>query len=135
MAGPSDAEWPMHAEEMGALTEKVIGCAYAVSNELGCGFLGKVYENALALELRNAGLDVKQQWPLAVLYRGDLVGEYTADILVGNCILIELKAAKKLDDIHLAQCLNYLKAAGLKLCLLLNFGQPKVEVKRVVRRL
>jgi len=125
----------MNADEMNALTEKVIGCAYAVSNELGCGFLEKVYENALAHELRRAGLGVKQQWPVAVLYHGELVGEYTADLLVEDCILLELKAVRELGDVHLAQCLNYLKATGLRLCLLLNFGKPRVEVKRVVRRL
>ena len=122
------------AAEMDKLSERIIGCAYAVSNGLGAGFLEKVYENALAHELRKAGLRVEQQRPLRVQYDGVVVGEYAADLLVEDCILVELKAVKALDDIHLAQCLNYLKATGLSLCLLINFGKPSVDVKRVVNR-
>ena len=121
------------AEELNQITERVIGCAYTVSNGLGAGFLEKVYENALAHELRKNGLDVIQQHPIQVLYDGVVVGDFVADLLVEHEVLVELKAVKALDDVHLAQCLNYLKATGRSLCLLLNFGTPRVQVKRVVR--
>jgi len=117
---------------MRQLTHKVIQCAFTVSNTLGCGFLEKVYENALAHELRKAGLQVQQQHAITVFYDGAAVGEYTADLLVDGVLLVELKAVKDLDDIHLAQCLNYLKATNLRLCLLMNFGKPKLEVRRIV---
>lgn len=119
-------------EEMDSLSERIIGCAYTVSNGLGAGFLEKVYENALAHELRKSELRVEQQRPLRVEYDGVVVGEYAADLLVEGCILEELKAIKELDDVHLAQCLNYLKATGLSLCLLINFGKPKAQVRRAV---
>ena len=122
----------INRNEMKQLTEKVISCAFAVSNTLGCGFLEKVYENALAHELRKVGLQVQQQHAIAVCYDGVAVGEYTADLLGGGVLLVELKAVKDLDDIHLAQCLNYLKATNLRLCLLTNFAKPKVEIRRVV---
>jgi len=121
-------------EVMDQLSERIIGCAYSVSNGLGAGFLEKVYENALAHELRKAGLRVEQQRPLRVEYDGVVVGEYAADLLVEGCVLVELKAVKEFDEIHLAQCLNYLKATGLSLCLLINFGKPKAEVRRIVNR-
>ncbi len=117
---------------MNEITEKVIGCAYRVANALGPGFLEKVYENALALELGRAGLQVEQQARTTVMYEGKAVGEYFADLLVERSVIVELKAAKSLDDIHMAQCLNYLKATGLRICLLLNFGRPSLEVKRIV---
>src|SRR5688500_14627357 len=113
-----------------ALTEKIIGCVYRVSNELGCGFLEKVYENALAHELRKAGLFVESQKAINVIYDGIVVGEYFADLLVEGVVVLELKAVKACDDVHSAQCLNYLKATGLSICLLSNFGKPKVEIKR-----
>jgi GxxExxY protein len=126
----------MHADEHGLkedkITEKVIGCAYTVSNTLGCGFLEKVYENALAHEIRKAGLKVAQQHGIQIRYDGILVGEYVADLLVEGTVLVELKAVKSLDDIHAAQCLNYLKATGIQICLLINFGRPRVEIKRIV---
>src|SRR6185369_17253877 len=100
------------------ITEKVIGCAYTVANALGTGFLEKVYENALAHEIRKNGLDVNQQSAISVLYDGIVVGEYVSDLLVENEILVELKAVKALDNIHMAQCMNYLRATGLKVCLL-----------------
>ena len=120
----------MNDDELNALTEKVIGAAFEVSNTLGAGFLEKVYENALAIELRKSGLDVKQQAPINVLYDGIVVGEYFADLLVSDALIVELKAVKEFSDAHAAQCLNYLKATGLPICLLLNFGKPRVEVKR-----
>jgi GxxExxY protein len=121
----------LNKSQMKQLTEKVIQCAFAVSNTLGCGFLEKVYENALAHELRKAGLEVQQQHGITVYYDGIAVGEYTADLLVEGVLLLELKAVKDLDDIHLAQCLNYLKAMNLRLCLLMNFAKPKLEFRRI----
>jgi len=119
--------------EIDGITEKIIGCAYTVGNELGPGFLEKVYENALAHELQKAGLDAKQQYGIQVTYDGVLVGEFAADVFVEECVLLELKTAKALDEAHMAQCLNYLKATGLQVCLLINFGTPKVQIKRIVR--
>lgn len=113
-------------------TEKIIGCAYTVSNTLGCGFLEKVYENALVHELRKAGLQVSQQHALPVVYDSIVVGDYVADVLVGGRILVELKAVKALDEVQFAQCPNYLRASGLKLCLLINFGNSRIEVRRIV---
>ncbi|WP_414581156.1 GxxExxY protein [Scytonema sp. PCC 10023] len=123
----------MDTDDFDKLTQKILGCAYKVSNVLGAGFLEKVYENAFAHELRKAGLRVKQQYRIEVLYDGIIVGEYFADLLVEDCVLVELKAVKTLESIHFAQCLSYLKAARLKLCLLMNFGNPKVEVKRIIQ--
>lgn len=114
------------------ITEKIIGCAYEVSNELGCGFLEKVYENALAFEIGKLRLKVEQQKQIKVYYQNFEVGFYETDLLVENTVLVELKTVKNLDDVHKAQCLNYLKATGLKICLLINFGNPRVEVKRLV---
>jgi len=121
--------------DLNDLSGLIVRCAFAVSNTLGSGFLEKVYENALAHELRKAGLTVFHQHPVAVHYDGVVVGAYTADLLVEDAILVELKAVKALDAIHTAQCLNYLKATGLRLCLLLNFGNPRTEIKRLVNRL
>jgi GxxExxY protein len=129
-------EPPMNADErrsdLDRITEKIIGCAHQASNVLGCGFLEKVYENALVLELRKAGLDVRQQHDAAVYYDAQVVGQYTVDLFVENCVIVELKAVAVLDDVHRAQCLNYLKATGLNVCLLINFGKPRLEVKRIV---
>lgn len=119
-------------EHLDGITHRVIGCAYKVGNGLGCGFLEKVYENALAHELRKTGLEVRQQHGIEVWYDGIVVGDYAADLLVGGQVLVELKATQALTAIHLAQCLNYLKATGLPICLLINFGTPRVEVRRVV---
>src|SRR5271166_554520 len=123
----------MHTDEMkfGRISERVIGCAITVANELGTGFVEKVYENALAHELRKAGFAVEQHG-VVVRYDGVVVGEYTADLLVDHSIILELKAVRALYDIHRAQCLNYLKATGLQLCLLINFGNPRLEIKRLV---
>jgi GxxExxY protein len=93
-----------------------------VSNILGCGFLEKVYENALIHEVRKAQLAVEQQKSLAVIYDGIVVGEYIADMVVENRVLIEVKAVRSLDEVHFAQCMNYLKATRMNLCLLMNFG-------------
>jgi len=120
-------------KRLNEITEKIIGCAYMVSNVLGVGFLEKVYENALVFELKRLNLKVEQQKPVKVLYKNVIVGDYYADLVVENLVIVELKATKRIEDIHLAQCLNYLKATGLSLGLIINFGKPKVEIKRVVR--
>jgi GxxExxY protein len=114
------------------LTEKIIGCAYIVSNTLGAGFLEKVYENALAHELAKAGLNVKQQHPIKVEYDGIIVGEFFADLLVEEQVFIELKAINILGQPQVAQTLNYLRATGLPACLLINFGRPRIEVRRLI---
>ena len=113
------------------ITEKVIGCAFDVSNGLGSGFLEKVYENALAHEIRKAGLDVRQQHRIPVRYDDVVVGDYVADLLVNDAVLIELKVVEALIPVHHAQCVNYLKATGLPICLLFNFGRPKIQIKRI----
>jgi GxxExxY protein len=125
----------MNADDEGisALTERVIGSAFRVANRLGCGFLEKVYENALAYELRKGGLEVAQQHAIAVLYDGVVVGDYAADLLVEASLMVELKCVRAFEQSHLAQCLNYLNATGLRVCLLLNFGAPRLEIKRIAR--
>jgi GxxExxY protein len=115
-----------------AISERIIGRAFTVANTLGCGFLEKVYENALALELRAAGLAVEQQRGITVSYKGTLIGEYFADLLVADDVVIELKTVRALDRAHRAQCINYLRASGKTLCLLINFGVPRIEIQRVV---
>ena len=117
--------------ERDAVSERIIACAFTVANTLGSGFLEKVYENALAFELRAAGFAVEQQRPIGVTYKGVLAGEYFADLLVEGAILIELKTAQALDGTHRAQCINYLRATGKRLCLLINFGRPRIEVQRI----
>ncbi|MEM8947150.1 MAG: GxxExxY protein [Planctomycetota bacterium] len=114
------------------ITEIVIGSAYKVANELGVGFLEKVYENSLLHELQKNGISAQQQHPIKVVYDDVVVGEFFADLLVEDRIIVELKHSKAIDDAHLAQCLNYLKATGNTLGLLINFGSPRVQVKRVV---
>ena len=127
----------MHADDnkLNELSRGVIGCAFIVRNALGAGFLEKVYENALAHELRKQGLAIAQQHGITVTYDGTVLGEYFLDLLVEEMLLLALKAVKVLDEAHRAQCLNYLKATGLQLCLLLNFGKPRLEIKRVANRL
>ena len=115
-----------------ALTQKIIGCAYQVHNTLGAGFLEKVYENALKIELEQTGLAVKQQQPINVHYQGRVIGEYYADLWVENRVIIELKAVRALDKIHEVQLVNYLTATGINTGLLLNFG-PSVQVRRKFR--
>ena len=119
--------------ELNKISEAIIGCAFKVGNTLGCGFLEKVYENALVYEIRRSGLTVSQQHPIPVNYEDIVVGNYEADLVVEGKILVELKAVRDLNQVHRAQCLNYLRATGFKLCLLINFGNPRVEVKRIIR--
>ena len=123
----------MPAFEHDPLTERVIGCAFIVANTLGVGFLEKVYENALAHELAKQGIKARQQHPIQVMYDGVVVGDFVADLLVEDGFLVELKALNKLDGVHEAQCINYLKATELKTCLLINFGSPKIEIRRFSR--
>lgn len=118
-------------DEINKITQKIIGCSYTVSNSLGCGFLEKVYENALTHELRKAGLRVLQQHEIEVFYDGIVVGKYIADLFVEDCVIVEIKANSGLDDSQKSQCLNYLKATGMKIGLLINFGKPRIEIKRV----
>jgi GxxExxY protein len=114
------------------ITEKIIGSAYRVANGLGSGFLEKVYENALAHELKKSKVPFEQQKDITVFYDGVVVGDYIGDLLVEKAVLVELKAVRALDDVHLAQCLNYLKATGLQVCLLINFGGSRMELRRIV---
>jgi len=111
------------------ITEKIIGAAYEVHNVLGFGFLEKVYENALAIELKQQGLSVRQQQPVQVFYKGHLVGDYVADLIVEDKIIVELKAVKLLRKTHEVQLVNYLKATRIEVGLLLNFGSS-VKVTR-----
>jgi GxxExxY protein len=113
------------------ITEKIVRAYYQVYNTLGYGFLEKIYENALAIELTKQGLTVQPQKPVLVYYHGQVVGEYFADLLVNGCVIVELKAAETLAEENHAQLLNYLKASDIDVGLLLNFG-PKPEVKRKV---
>lgn len=119
--------------EINDVTGKIIGCIYRVSNTLGAGFLEKVYENALAIELEQSGLKVTQQPAIKVLYQGQIVGDFAADLLVEGRVIVELKSARTLDEVHAAQCVKYLKAADLKVCLLVNFGRSRAVIKRIVR--
>ncbi len=118
--------------DINKITQVIIGSAFEVANTLGSGFLEKVYENALAVELNQAGLEVEQQYPLPVLYKGICVGDYIADLYVEKTVVVELKSTRATDPIHRAQVLNYLKASGKKIGLLINFGSPKITVERII---
>ena len=115
-----------------SLVNDIISCAYAVERKLGSGFLEKIYEKAIAIELSDFGLKIDIQKPIKVTYNGQFIGDFIADIIVEDEIILELKAVKKLEVIHFAQCLNYLKATGMKLGLVINFGGDAVKVKRIV---
>jgi GxxExxY protein len=122
--------WKNHGDSQRA--QKIIGCLYNVSNTLGGGFLEKIYQNAAVIEIAKTGLLVRQQYPIQVRYDGVIVGEYFADLLVQDLALVELKAVRLLDEVHAAQCLNYLRATGLAVCLLVNFYRPKLEIRRII---
>jgi GxxExxY protein len=113
------------------LTSKIISCFYKVYNTLGFGFLEKVYENALLIDLKENRLSVERQKPISVSYNEKLVGEYFADLIVENKVIIELKAAESLIEEHELQLINYLKATDIEVGLLLNFGK-KPEVRRKI---
>ena len=121
----------IHAE----LTEKIIACAYRVYNKMGFGFLESVYEKCLAIELSKSGLEVETQKPITVFYNREIVGEFLADILVDDTVILELKLVKKIAKAHEVQLVNYLVATGKEIGLLINFGEQKVEVKRKSRKL
>ena len=111
-------------------TETIIGCSFRVLNTLGIGFLERVYQNALAYEIKKQGLNVAQRKPIPVFYDGVLVGKFEGDLIVEGQVIVELKAVRKHHARFTAQCLNYLKATGMPVCLLLNFGNPKLDIKR-----
>jgi GxxExxY protein len=115
------------------ITHKIIGCAYTVHNKLGAGFLEKVYENALRIELLKNGFEVKQQFAIEVFYDNQVVGDYVADLLVNNQFILELKAVEVLHSRHEVQLVNYLNGTGLDIGILINFGSS-VEVKRKYRK-
>ncbi len=118
--------------EVNEITEKIIGSLFKVSNTLGGGFLEKVYENASAIEIAKTGLSIKQQFLIEVKYNEIVVGQFFADLLAADLVLVEFKAVKLLDDVHTAQCLNYIRATGLPVCLLVIFYRPKLEIKRII---
>ncbi|MDR3675473.1 MAG: GxxExxY protein [Acidobacteriota bacterium] len=115
------------------ITKVVIGCAFEVINELGAGFLESVYEKALLLALRQKGLSALSQHPVKVMFRGECVGDFYADIFVEKKVIVELKAVKAIAPEHQAQIINYLNATGIEVGLLINFGNPKLEYKRFTR--
>ncbi|MES1951827.1 hypothetical protein S4A8_13274 [Salinisphaera sp. S4-8] len=121
----------MHANEE-SLSKRVIGCAFEVSNRLGAGFFENAYENALAVEFRAQRIGYEKQKRLVVTYRDEIVGEYVADMVVDNRLIIEIKAVSSITTVHEAQLMNYLKATRMPVGLLLNFGKPRVSVKRLV---
>ncbi len=119
----------LHSE----LTRVIIGCAFEVQNELGAGFLESVYENAMVVALADAGIPVRAQAPIKVTFRNTRVGDFYADLLVPDKVIIELKAVERLTPQHKAQVINYLNATGIPVGLLINFGRPKVEFQRLTR--
>ncbi len=115
------------------VTEVIIGCAYRVYNKMGFGFLESVYEKCLLIELRKAGLDAESQKTITVYYDGEIVGEFVADIIINDTIILELKSVRRVIRAHEVQMVNYLVATGKPIGLILNFGERKVEVKRKVK--
>ena len=121
-----------HELSLNTIARAVVGSAYDVSNALGAGFLEKVYERALAHELRLRDIQVRSQVSYPVLYKGQEVGLYVADLVVGNEVIVELKCVDRFSSEHMAMCINYLKASQLRLALLLNFQNSRVEWKRII---
>ena len=117
------------------VTEIIIGCAYRVYNKMGFGFLESVYEKCLLIELRKAGLDTESQKPITVYYNGEIVGEFVADIIVNDAVILELKSVRRIIKAHEVQIINYLVATGKPVGLILNFGEKKVEIKRKIKDL
>ena len=130
MDGQDGEEKRMRYEE---LTRAILGCSFEVINELGSGFLESVYEKALAIALKEKGFSVKIQYPIEVMFRGQCVGEFFADLFVEEKVIVELKAVKALSVEHPAQVINYLKATGVEVGLLINFGKQKLEYRRLTR--
>ena len=118
--------------DINEITYAINGAVFEVNRILGPGFLEKVYENALVIELEKRGLKVENQVPVKVSYKGKVVGEYVADIIVEGKVLVELKTVEQLDRIHEGQLLNYLKATGIQVGLLVNFKHAKADIKRMV---
>ncbi len=116
------------------LTSKILEACFEVSNELGSGFLESVYENALCIALQEKGIAVESQVSLQVTFRSQMVGQFCADLIVENIVLLELKAAKSLLPQHQAQVINYLNATGMEVGLLVNFGTARIEFKRLYRK-
>jgi GxxExxY protein len=116
----------------GDVTGRIIGAALEVWKILGYGFLEKVYENALIEELRRIGIHAEQQFAISVMYKGALIGQYVADLFIESKVIVELKAEKEYNPKHEAQLLNYLKATGVRVGMVLNFGERKCEWKRLV---
>lgn len=125
--GLGDDNWP----EAG-LTRNVLAAAFEVSNQLGAGFLERVYQNALLVDLKIRGISTQNEVPLNVSYKGHEVGRYVADMIVDGCLIIEVKAIENLSRSHVGQTLNYLRATGNKLALLINFGRNRLQYQRVI---
>ncbi len=121
--------------DLNRISELVIGCAYSVNSTLGSGFLESVYEGAMSLEMADRGLQFERQKRLPVTYRNEVVGEFVADFVIEQCLILELKAVRALGPEHQAQLLNYLNASRLSIGLLINFGTTRVQVKRLVNQL
>ena len=117
------------------LTEKIIGCAYRIYNKMGFGFLESVYEKCMLIELRKEGLNAEAQRPITVSYDNEIVGDFIADIIVEDTIILELKSVKRIVKAHEVQLVNYLVATGKSVGLVLNFGERKVEIKRKIKEL
>ena len=121
--------------EYSELTEKIIGCAYRVYNKMGFGFLESVYEKCMLIELKKANLIAESQKPITVSYENEIVGEFVADIIVANTIILELKSVRHIIKAHEVQLVNYLIATGKPVGLIINFGENKVEIKRKIKEL
>ena len=115
------------------LSYRIVGLAMKVHSKLGYGFLEKVYENGLMVLFRREGIEAKQQVPITVYFEEEVVGNYYADILVEDKVILEIKSVENIIDAHIAQTLNYLKATGLRLAIILNFSKEKLEYKRIVK--
>lgn len=121
--------------DYGDVTEKIIGCAYQVYNKMGFGFLESVYEKCMIIELMSKGLQTKEQEPITVYYNDKVVGNFIADIMVNDVVIVELKSIKQLNKVHEIQLVNYLVATQKPVGLLLNFGENKLEVRRKLKEL
>ena len=121
--------------DLNDLTYKINGAVFEVNSVLGPGFLEKVYENAIVVELNQIGLRVQAQAPIKVGYKGKCIGEYFTDLLVEGKVIVELKTVERLTGLHEAQLLNYLKASEIRIGLLVNFWHPKAQIKRIVKDL
>ena len=121
--------------DYGQLTEKIIGCAYRVYNQMGFGFLESVYEKCMLFELRKIDLAAESQKPITVYYENEIVGEFVADIIVNDTVILELKSVREIVKAHEVQLVNYLVATRKPVGLIINFGEKKVEIKRKIRKL